>query len=83
MCSLRGQVINMAMHKSASIVCEKALTHGSVPSVRALIAEMIFPSMSTSAESPLATMMKDEYARKPRPIWISGRIDINSDDIGS
>jgi pumilio RNA-binding family len=57
---LRGQMLNMARHKFASNVCEKALMTAS-PATRAkLIDEILTPK--ADGVSPVVLMMKDQYA---------------------
>ena len=60
---LRGQMLHMSRHKFASNVCEKALLTADSESRRALIQEMM--TSKQDGVSPIATMMKDQYASKP------------------
>jgi pumilio RNA-binding family len=57
---LRGQMLNMARHKFASNVCEKALVTAGVEERRILIDEIIMPK--TDGVSPIVSMMKDQFA---------------------
>lgn len=57
---LRGQMLNMARHKFASNVCEKALVTASLEERRALIDEIITPK--ADGVSPVVSMMKDQFA---------------------
>jgi pumilio RNA-binding family len=57
---LRGQMLQMARHKFASNVCEKALLVASLEGRRALIDEIMTPQQE--GINPIATMMKDQYA---------------------
>jgi hypothetical protein len=50
----------MSRHKFASNVCEKALLTADAESRRALIQEMM--TSKQDGVSPIATMMKDQYA---------------------
>jgi pumilio RNA-binding family len=59
---LRGQMLQMARHKFASNVCEKALVTADPESRRALIEEIMTPKQDGA--SPIVTMMKDQYASK-------------------
>jgi len=59
---LRGQMLHMAKHKFASNVCEKALVVAELETRKALIDELIAPRPDGS--SPIAAMMKDQYASK-------------------
>jgi hypothetical protein len=61
---LRGQMLNMSRHKFASNVCEKALLTADPESRRALIQEMM--TSKQDGVSPIATMMKDQYASESR-----------------
>ncbi|KAL6309245.1 armadillo-type protein [Sparassis latifolia] len=57
---LRGQMLDMARHKFASNVCEKALITADVESRRLLIEEILGPKQD--GVSPITTMMKDQFA---------------------
>lgn len=57
---LRGQMLNMARHKFASNVCEKALVTSDAESRRVLIDEIMCPKQD--GVSPIVTMMKDQFA---------------------
>jgi len=57
---LRGQMLNMARHKFASNVCEKALVTADADSRRVLIDEIMCPKQD--GVSPIVTMMKDQFA---------------------
>lgn len=57
---LRGQMLNMARHKFASNVCEKALVTAGIEERRILIDEIILPK--TDGVSPIVSMMKDQFA---------------------
>lgn len=57
---LRGQMMNMARHKFASNVCEKALVTAVSEERRALIDEIIVPK--ADGVSPIVSMMKDQFA---------------------
>lgn len=59
---LRGQMLQMARHKFASNVCEKALVTADPENRRALIEEIMTPKQD--GVSPIVTMMKDQYASK-------------------
>lgn len=59
---LRGQMLQMAKHKFASNVCEKALVTADPDNRRALIEEIMVPK--ADGVSPIVTMMKDQYASK-------------------
>lgn len=60
---LRGQMLQMARHKFASNVCEKALVTADPESRRVLIDEIMTPKQD--GVSPIVTMMKDQFASKP------------------
>lgn len=55
-------MLNMARHKFASNVCEKALVTASAEERRALIDEIIAPK--PDGVSPIVSMMKDQFASK-------------------
>jgi pumilio RNA-binding family len=57
---LRGQMLNMARHKFASNVCEKALVSATGEERRALVDEIIAPK--ADGVSPIVSMMKDQFA---------------------
>ena len=57
---MRGQMLQMARHKFASNVCEKALVTADSERRRVLIEEMMTPK--ADGVSPIVTMMKDQYA---------------------
>ncbi|KAI6022683.1 armadillo-type protein [Pisolithus marmoratus] len=57
---LRGQMLNMARHKFASNVCEKALVTASIEERRALVEEILTPK--ADGVSPIVSMMKDQFA---------------------
>ncbi|KIM65290.1 hypothetical protein SCLCIDRAFT_113342 [Scleroderma citrinum Foug A] len=57
---LRGQMLNMARHKFASNVCEKALVTASQEERRGLVEEIIAPK--ADGVSPIVSMMKDQFA---------------------
>ncbi|CUA68087.1 Pumilio homolog 2 [Mus musculus] [Rhizoctonia solani] len=57
---LRGQMVQMARHKFASNVCEKALVTADSESRRLLIEEIMTPRMDTV--NPIVLMMKDSFA---------------------
>lgn len=53
-------MLNMARHKFASNVCEKALIMADPESRRVLIEEIMTPKQD--GLSPIMTMMKDQFA---------------------
>jgi pumilio RNA-binding family len=53
-------MLNMARHKFASNVCEKALVTADAESRRVLIDEIMSPKQD--GVSPIVTMMKDQFA---------------------
>ncbi|THH10202.1 hypothetical protein EW145_g1509 [Phellinidium pouzarii] len=57
---LRGQMLQMAKHKFASNVCEKALVTADPENRRILIEEIM--TLKADGVSPIVTMMKDQYA---------------------
>lgn len=57
---LRGQMVQMAKHKFASNVCEKALVTADPESRRLLIEEIMTPRPDTV--NPIVLMMKDSFA---------------------
>jgi pumilio RNA-binding family len=57
---LRGQMMQMARHKFASNVCEKALVTTDAASRSLLINEIINPRQD--GLSPIVAMMKDQFA---------------------
>ncbi|KAF8654193.1 hypothetical protein AX16_003722 [Volvariella volvacea WC 439] len=57
---LRGQMLQMARHKFASNVCEKALVCADSESRKQLIDEIMTPKQD--GVSPIVTMMKDQFA---------------------
>ncbi|KAG9318499.1 armadillo-type protein [Chiua virens] len=57
---LRGQMLNMARHKFASNVCEKALVTATTEERRGLVEEIIAPK--PDGVSPIVSMMKDQFA---------------------
>ncbi|QRV85794.1 Pumilio-family RNA binding repeat [Ceratobasidium sp. AG-Ba] len=57
---LRGQMVQMAKHKFASNVCEKALVTADSESRRLLIEEIMTPR--PDAVNPIVLMMKDSFA---------------------
>ncbi|KAG8746934.1 mRNA binding protein puf3 [Ceratobasidium sp. 414] len=57
---LRGQMVQMAKHKFASNVCEKALVTADPESRRLLIEEIMTPR--PDAVNPIVLMMKDSFA---------------------
>ncbi|CAE6433783.1 unnamed protein product [Rhizoctonia solani] len=57
---LRGQMVQMARHKFASNVCEKALVTADSESRQLLIEEIMTPRMDTV--NPIVLMMKDSFA---------------------
>lgn len=57
---LRGQMLNMARHKFASNVCEKALVTASPEERRALVEEIMTPK--ADGVTPIVSMMKDQFA---------------------
>ncbi|KAL5533325.1 PUF3 [Sanghuangporus sanghuang] len=57
---MHGQMLQMAKHKFASNVCEKALVMADSENRRLLIEEMMTPK--ADGVSPIVTMMKDQYA---------------------
>lgn len=57
---LRGQMVQMAKHKFASNVCEKALVTADSESRRLLIEEIMTPRPDTV--NPIVLMMKDSFA---------------------
>ena len=59
---LRGQLLQMARHKYASNVCEKALVTADPESRRLLLDEIMFTRQD--GVSHLLIMMKDQYASK-------------------
>lgn len=56
---LRGQILNMARHKFASNVCEKALTFADPETRRSFIDEIITPRPEGLT---VLSMIKDQYA---------------------
>lgn len=60
---LHGQMLQMARHKFASNVCEKALVCADAATRRQLIDEIMTPKQD--GVSTINTMMKDQYASKP------------------
>ena len=69
MSKLRGQMLNMARHKFASNVCEKALVTTNVEMRRLLIEEIMTPK--EGGVSPVVTMMKDQFASEYRGFYVS------------
>lgn len=59
---LRGQMLQMARHKFASNVCEKALVTSDLANRKSLIDEIMTPKHD--GISPVITMMKDQFASK-------------------
>lgn len=57
---LRGQMLQMARHKFASNVCEKALVTTDIANRNSLIDEIMTPKQD--GVSPIITMMKDQFA---------------------
>ncbi|TDL27491.1 ARM repeat-containing protein [Rickenella mellea] len=57
---LRGQMLQMARHKFASNVCEKALITADPENRRILIDEIMTPKQD--GVNPIVTMMKDQFA---------------------
>jgi len=57
---MRGQVINLARHKIASNVCEKALITAGPELRKKLVDEIMTPPPGVT--NPMATMMKDQFA---------------------
>lgn len=57
---LRGQMLQMARHKFASNVCEKALITADAVNRSILIDEIMTPKQD--GVSPIVTMMKDQFA---------------------
>jgi pumilio RNA-binding family len=57
-----GNLIQLAQHKSASIVCEKALICADADTRRLLINEIMTPQLD--GQSPVLIMVKDLYASK-------------------
>lgn len=55
-------MLNMARHKFASNVCEKALVTATTEERRALVDEIITPK--PDGMSPIVSMMKDQFASK-------------------
>ena len=55
-------MLNMARHKFASNVCEKALVTATSDERRALVDEIIAPK--PDGVSPIVSMMKDQFASK-------------------
>ena len=53
-------MLNMARHKFASNVCEKALITATTEERRALVDEIITPK--PDGVSPIVSMMKDQFA---------------------
>jgi hypothetical protein len=64
---LRGQMLQMARHKFASNVCEKALVTADSETRRALIDEIMTPKQDGST-SPIVAMMKDQFASMFQPL---------------
>lgn len=64
---LHGQMLQMARHKFASNVCEKALICADLDSRRALIDEIMTPKQD--GVSPIVTMMKDQFASTSMSNW--------------
>jgi len=62
---LRGQMLQMARHKFASNVCEKALVTADIASRNSLIDEIMTPKQD--GVSPIITMMKDQFASEHTP----------------
>jgi pumilio RNA-binding family len=59
---LRGQMLQMARHKFASNVCEKALITSDAVTRRVLIDELMTPKQD--GVDPIVTMMKDQFASR-------------------
>lgn len=57
---IRGNLIQLAQHKFASNVCEKALVCADVDTRRLLINEIMAPQ--PDGQSAILTMVKDQYA---------------------
>jgi len=57
---IQGNLVNLAHHKYASNVCEKALICTDSASREVLINEIM--ATPPNAESPILTMAKDQYA---------------------
>lgn len=57
---LRGHMLNMARHKFASNVCEKALVTADPETRRLLIEEVMTPKQD--GPNPIIIMMKDQFA---------------------
>ena len=55
-------MLNMARHKFASNVCEKALVTATSEERRVLVDEIIAPK--PDGVSPIVSMMKDQFASK-------------------
>ena len=67
---LTGQMNNMAKHKFASNVCEKALITADPDSRRQLIEEIMTPKQD--GLSPIMGLMKDSFGSKsplPSEVW--------------
>jgi pumilio RNA-binding family len=62
MSKLQGQMLQMARHKFASNVCEKALVTADPENRRILIDEIM--ALKPDGVSPIVTMMKDQFASK-------------------
>lgn len=62
--ALSGHMLNMARHKFASNVCEKALVTSDSASRRILIAEIL--STRPDGQNVIVIMMKDQYASEFR-----------------
>ncbi|KAK7054863.1 hypothetical protein VNI00_003326 [Paramarasmius palmivorus] len=56
---LRGQLLDMARHKFASNVCEKALLAADAETRRALVDELLVPKYEGAM--PITAMMKDQF----------------------
>ena len=57
---IRGNLIQLAQHKFASNVCEKALIYADADTRRLLINEIM--NLRSDGQSSILTMVKDQYA---------------------
>ena len=67
---LTGQMNNMAKHKFASNVCEKALVTADAESRRLLIDEIMTPKQD--GISPIMGLMKDSFGSRSRCFVLAG-----------
>lgn len=72
---LRGQILQMARHKFASNVCEKALVCADPDSRRLLVDEIM--TSTQDGVNPIAAMMKDQYASEHSMFHFGGIVLIS------